>query len=463
MLARLVTILTFLMMCVLLALGFPLASSVAGQQQDTMFSDRLDDTQYAAALAGDNPPDNAPTALSKQMIRYHNLYGITIAQVNRDGRSSNTGGEVRADGAALGPLQDAWSGRHSSNPPMIMPWQDTPMIVAVPVVRSGDVVGAMVTVSPTDQLRSDVAWRWALIGLGELVALGLCLLLAYRMASWVLRPVRALDSVTHTIAVGRLDARVSGSTGPPELRRLASSFNEMADNVEQAMSRQQQFASDASHQMRNPLSAMLLRLEALRLVVPDDPESKELAEEIGSVHEEGKRLTRVLDELLELARAGAREAEPELVDLVPLTDARVAAWRPRAADKRIDLDRTGTAEARAYTDPTALGSALDAIIDNAVKYSPRASTVRVRVDDGDGGLAISVTDQGPGLAPEEYERIGDRFWRSPRHQNVEGSGLGLSVARTLIQAAGGDLALSPAPERGLCATITLPRADRATA
>ena len=456
MLARLVTILTFLMMCVLLALGFPLAQSVAGQQQDTMFSDRLDDTQYAAALAGDSPPDNAPTALRTQMVRYHKLYGITIALVSRDGRSSTSGGEVRAEGPALGPLRDAWSGRHSANPEMIMPWQDTAMIVAVPVVRSGDVVGAMITVSPTDRLRTGIAWSWGLIGVGELVALALCLVLAYRMASWVLRPVRELDAVTHTIAVGGLDARVARTTGPPELRRLGSAFNEMADNVERAMSRQQQFASDASHQMRNPLSAMLLRLDALRLVVPDGPENAGLSEEIGAVHEEGKRLTRVLDELLELARAGANEAEPEDVDLVPLADERIAAWKPRAADKRIELIRTGADALCAYTDPTAVGSALDAIIDNAVKYSPRSSTVAVRVADGGDGPAITVTDQGPGLAAEEYERIGDRFWRSPRHQNVEGSGLGLSVARTLIQAAGGDLTLAPGPGQGLCATITLP-------
>lgn len=457
MLARLVTILAFLMMCVLLALGFPLAYSVAGQQQETMFSDRLDDTQYAAALAGDGPPDNTPTALGSQLGRYHRLYDITIALVYRDGRSTTQGGEVRAAGAALGPLQDAWSGRHSADPAMIMPWDDEPMVVAVPVVRSGDVIGAMITVSPTDRLRTDIGWRWGLIGAGELVALFLCLLLAHRMASWMLRPVRALDAVTHTIATGRLDARVSDTTGPPELRRLGSSFNEMADNVEQAMCRQQRFASDASHQMRNPLSAMLLRLDALRLVVPDDPETAGLGEEIGAVHEEGKRLTRVLDELLELARAGGHETDPEDVDLVPLTDERVAAWEPNAAAKRIGLDRTGAAEVRAYTDPTALGSALDAIIDNAIKYSPRGGTVEVRVDDGDDGPAISVTDQGPGLAPEEYERIGDRFWRSPRHQNVEGSGLGLSVARTLIEAAGGGLTLAPAPVQGLRATITVPR------
>lgn len=458
MLARLVTILAFLMMCVLLALGFPLAQSVAVQKQDTVFSDRLDDTQYAAALAGDSLPDNAPTALGAQLSRYHKLYGITIALVDRDGRSTSQGGEVHAEGPALGPLRDAWSGQHSQDPSMILPWDDESMIVAVPVVRSGDVIGAMITVSPTDRLRTDIGWMWSLIGAGELIALALCLLLAHRMASWVLRPVNALDTVTHTIATGRLDARVSDDAGPPELRHLAMSFNEMADNVEQAVSRQQQFASDASHQMRNPLSAMLLRLDALRLVVPDHPANAELAEEICAVHEEGKRLTRVLDELLELARADGREAQPEDVDLVPLTDERLAAWKPRAVEKRISLVRTGAAAVCAYTDPTALGSALDAIIDNAIKYSPRGGTVEVRVADEDGsGPAIRVTDQGPGLDPEEYARIGDRFWRSPRHQNVEGSGLGLSVARTLIEAAGGGLALSPAPVQGLCAAVTVPR------
>ena len=455
MLARLVTILAFLMMCVLLALGFPLARSVAVQRQDAVFSDRLDDTQYAAAVAGDSPPRGAPTALSRQLTRYHRLYGITIAEVTRDGRSSRAGGEVRAGGAALGPLQDAWSGRHSGNPAMIMPWDDAPLIVAVPVVRSGDVVGAMITVSPTDRLRADVAWRWALIGLGELVALGVCLLLAYRMASWVLRPVRALDAGAHTIATGRLDARVPATAGPPELRRLATSFNDMADHVERSMDRQRRFASDASHQMRNPLSAMLLRIEGLRLVLPPGAHD-DLEEEITAVHDEGRRLTRVLDELLELATAGARQGEPSGVDLVTLAEDRVRCWAPTAAGRRIKLTRTGADTRPAYTDPTALSSALDAIIDNALKYAPKGGAVEVAVvDDGD-GPAIRVTDDGPGLAPEEYARIGDRFWRSPRHRDVEGSGLGLAVARALVTAAGGTLTLAPAPGRGLRATIAVP-------
>lgn len=115
--------------------------------------------------------------------------------------------------------------------------------------------------------------------------------------------------------------------------------------------------------------------------------------------------------------------------------------------------------ARGMADPIGFGSALDAVIDNALKFGPEDSRVRVLVAVRRSEVAVTVSDAGPGLTAEELARAGDRFWRSARHQNVDGSGLGLSIARTLLQAAGGSLTFAPVQPTGLAVTLAVPRAE----
>lgn len=275
---------------------------------------------------------------------------------------------------------------------------------------------------------------------------------AFRLTGWVLRPVRVLDSVTHDIATGRMNSRVAATGGPPELRRLALSFNEMADNVEEALEQQRAFVADASHQLRNPLAALLLRIELLALELPEGNE------EIASVRTEGKRLAQVLDDLLDLALAEHTAAELRLIDVGALTGERVVSWRPVAEDKGVLL--TGECGAvTAWADPVALSSALDAVIDNALKFTPGGEEVAVTVAVSPDAASVSVVvaDQGPGLTEDELSRVGDRFWRSGRHQNVKGSGLGLSITRVLLTAGGGSLTFAPNDPHGLRVTVTVPR------
>jgi signal transduction histidine kinase len=457
--ARLLPLLIVLMAGVLLALGFPLALSLAEARQQKVIVDRLDDTARIAAEAQfvtEIPAGEAERrdALQNELDRYETVYGIRAGVFYRDGpamAAAPRSWTVPAVGEGRQAFQDALAGRRSRDPSQIWPWQHGRLIVASPVVRNGDVIAVVVTDSPTGQMRAGILRGCLLIAAGEIAAMLLAVGAAIRLTGWVLLPVRTLDAATHDIATGRMKSRVAPGGGPPELRRLARSFNEMADNVEDVLEQQRAFVADASHQLRNPLAALLLRIELLAFELPDGNE------EIVSVRTEAKRLAEVLDDLLGLALAEHTDAELQLTDIAELTIERIAAWRPLAEGKGVLLTEVGAAAVTAWVDPVALSSALDAVIDNALKFTPEGEQVTVTVSAHGATSRITFADGGPGLSEEELARIGDRFWRSSRHQNVSGSGLGLSISRALLTAGGGSLAYAQNEPHGLRVTVTVPR------
>ncbi|MCZ7457598.1 sensor histidine kinase [Streptomyces sp. WMMC940] len=456
---RLLPLLIVLMAGVLLALGFPLAVSLAAAEQQQVVVDRLDDTARFAAQAqfvteGVPGRDERHTTLEEELTRYNDVYGIHAGVFHRSGAAMARAPwhwEVPETGVGRQAFAEALLGRRSHDPPQVWPWQqDGRIVVASPVVRDGDVVAVVVTDSPTGQLRSRILRGWLIIVAGESAAMLVAVGAAFRLTGWVLRPVRILDAATHGIATGRMNSRVAVAGGPPELQRLARSFNEMADNVELVLEQQRAFVADASHQLRNPLAALLLRIELLALELPEGNE------EIASVRTEGKRLARVLDDLLDLALAEHASADIRLTDIGELAAERVAAWRPLAEEKGVRLNGRGPA-VTAWADPIALSSALDAVIDNALKFTPEGEEVTVTASADGTTSTVVVADGGPGLTEEELARIGDRFWRSGRHQNVKGSGLGLSITRALLSAGGGSIAYAHNEPRGLRVTVALPR------
>ncbi|MFF9106161.1 ATP-binding protein [Streptomyces rubrogriseus] len=461
---RLLPLLIVLMAAVLLALGVPLGVSVARAEQQKVVIDRIDDTARFAALAQfvtedgsggsrRTDTDERLETLQTELTSYHEVYGIKAGVFYRNHipmANAPTTWFLPQAGEVRDSFDEALLSRRSHDPEQVWPWQDGRLVVASPVIRDGDVVAVVVTESPTDSMRSSTLRGWLVIGAGEVAAMLLAVGAALRLTGWVLRPVRVLDATTHDIATGRLKSRVAPSGGPPELRRLARSFNEMADHVEDVLEQQRAFVADASHQLRNPLAALLLRIELLALELPEGNE------EIASVQTEGKRLARVLDDLLDLALAEHSQADLKVTDVGALAAERVAAWSPTADVKGVRLvgdcpPTTG------WADPVTLSSALDAVIDNAVKFTPPGESVRVEVASTGDAATVVVTDNGPGLTDEELTRVGDRFWRSGRHQNINGSGLGLSICRALLAAGDGSISFGRHEPHGLRVTVTVPR------
>ncbi|MDT0347310.1 sensor histidine kinase [Streptomyces litchfieldiae] len=459
--SRLLPLLIVLLAGVLLALGVPLATSQARSEQQRVVVDRIDDTarfasltQFVADAAATGTDGPRLSTLGDELAAYHEVYGIRAGVFQRDGRPMAAApAGWRVPGGATGEeFTEALAGRRSQGPSQVWPWNlDRRLVVASPVIRDGDVIAVVVIDSPTGPLRSRILRGWLGIAAGEAGAMLLAVAAAVRLTGWLLRPVRVLDKATHQIATGSLTARVAEAGGPPELRRLARSFNEMADNVEEVLERQRAFVADASHQLRNPLSALLLRIDLLGLELPEGNE------EVASVRAEGKRLARVLDGLLDLALAEGSAADPRITDVAALVAERVDAWRPLADERDVALRLAGPAAVTGWADPIGFSSALDAIVDNALKFTPAGGGVRVTVTPGRDTVTVETADDGPGLDEAELERIGDRFWRSGRHQNVSGSGLGLSIVAALLAAQGGTIAYARNEPHGLKVSVTLPR------
>lgn len=459
---RLLAILLSLVGAAVIALDIPLAASLANGERQKVFSDRLSDLSWFASQAEQAYRDGEDFATFQENLnRYDDVFDTPVALVFRHDSTIRVASRQTfnvADDEVQRHIRTAVAGRPSDPPKFDWPTNPDPLVVAVPVRRNGDVVAVLVATAPTDRLRAAILREWTLIAMGSLIAIALFAAGAARLSAWVLRPVRRLDSATNAIAAGQYEARVDADSGPPELRRLASAFNEMVDVVVETMEQQRAFVANASHQLRNPLGALLLRVEMLGMEAP-----AELSDDFAEAQQEGRRLTEVLDELLTLARAERAATAPATeVDPTAIAEDRVRNWRLAAERRDISLAFTSEPELTAMAEQTALSSCLDAVVDNALKFSPAGSTVRVavrRVPDLDPPtLEIAVSDQGPGLPAEELPRLGDRFWRSNSHQNISGSGLGLSIVVALLGPYGGGLHVEPVEPTGLTVALRVPAA-----
>lgn len=457
--ARLLVIVLFLVGLLAAGLGVPLALSSAQASQLELFTDRLTDTIFYASLA-ERPLTEAETAgLEADLARYDLTYGVAVMVLDSDGKlmASSRRPPPVLDVDGMQRVQRALAARPSEAYPQLMPWDPRPMVLAEPVLVDAEVRGAAVTISPTDDLRRDELQAWLLIAAAGLLALGLAVLVALPIVRWILRPVRRLDEGTGRVAAsvlaGAAPDRVSDGSGPPELRRLTASFDRMASTVAQAYTAQRAFVADASHQLRNPLTALRLRLSNLEGQIKDGA-----VEDHFAALEEADRLSTLLDGLLALARA-ERTAPLTTVDVDGGVDDRLEAWRPLAEHTGLRLTRSGVPGLAAIAPAGAIETVLDAVLDNAVKFTPDGGSITVRISISGGHVEIAVRDTGPGMPAEELDRATDRFWRSPGQINVDGSGLGLAIAARTAELAGGQLLVESPSGGGLRVTARLRRVE----
>jgi signal transduction histidine kinase len=458
---RLLVVFSVLAGLVVLGLGLPLAAASASAATSRLFADRLGDTTRYAALAQRAVSDDDPGALAAELARYDDLYGIAAVVLDRDGRVL-AASRPAVPGPADRRVALALAGQRSEPPGTVWPWDAEPLLLAEPVLVGGEVRGAVVTISPTAPAHDETLRAWAALGGAGLVALGAAVALALPLVRWILAPVESLDAGTAQVAAavraGRAPRPVGDGGGPPELRRLSRHFDQMAAGVTHALESQRAFVADAGHQLRNPLTALRLRLQNVgaALAVPGARVDDDLREEHGAALEETDRLAGVLEALLELARTDGRPVTPVPVRVDPVLADRLEAWRVLAEHDGLRLARRGPRGLVISSDPLLLATVLDAVLDNALKYSPPGGEVLMTTARVDGRVEIAVRDHGPGLAPDELARATDRFWRGATTASDTGSGLGLAIAARGTERGGGELALELPDDGGLRVMLRFP-------
>ncbi|MBS1886420.1 MAG: HAMP domain-containing protein [Actinobacteria bacterium] len=438
-----------MLLLALIALGVPLALSLRDRVNSEVRSQAQSQAQVVATSAAEliEPPQ---TRVLSRLAR------TSAASVRGRVIVVNARGRLLADSAGV-PLGVSYADRPEVRAALgghgVQITRDSKTLGAeilatsVPVFEHGRPRGAVRITQSVEAVNRAI--RTSILDVVALAAIVLAmgLVVGWLIAAQIARPIHRLDQAARRVAGGDLEveAAVEGSS---EQRSLARTFNEMTGRVRRLLRVQQDFVADASHQLRTPLTGLRLRLEALGERFRADPEA---VEEVDAAMLEIDRLSHMVDELLILSRAGEHDRPGEPVDLGDVARRGAARWHAAAAAHGVELElgRDG-GPASAWIAPPDIDRALDAVVENALLYSPAGSTVTI--DHGPGSIA--VLDRGPGLASGEEEAVFERFRRgSAGRGGPAGTGLGLAIARELTRQWGGDVRLEPRDGGGLRAVI----------
>ncbi|MCA8212303.1 hypothetical protein LGN20_00150 [Burkholderia cepacia] len=319
-----------------------------------------------------------------------------------------------------------------------------------------DASGRWIRVMEIANTRSDLATGTARgIVLPLIVALPVLALLLWYLIGRGLAPLKTLSTL-----IGARDARSLEPLGiaavPDEVRPLVDAIDRLLARLRQSIVRERAFTSDAAHELKTPLAA--IKVQAQVAIATDDPALQRLA--MQRVVQGVDRSARLAEQLLLLARLDEYERIPtRAIAVRELVEAALDRHLAKASDKAIDLVAGPVSGCAIDADPILIGILLDNLVDNAVKYGRPGGRIELGVHD-DGALqCIVVRDDGPGVAPGEYERLGDRFYRGSGAQSP-GSGLGLSIVTRIAQYLGGTVQFRPGiGGQGLGVTVALPSAD----
>ena len=288
------------------------------------------------------------------------------------------------------------------------------------------------------------------------LAVGLALLLGFFVARQLAAPLGRLAEAARRLSRGDLSQRAPLS-GSEEMTETIAAFNDMAQALERSEAARRRMIADIAHELRTPLSVIQGNLQAmLDGVYPLN------AEEVAQVYDQTVTLARLVEDLRALTQAESGQLSLNIEDVGParLLQNAVATFRDAAREKGVHVHADivqGTPTMRA--DPDRVRQALYNLVANAIRHSPRGGRVSLEARPWkDGFVRIAVSDEGPGLTPEEQAHAFERFWRADaaRSRDAGGSGLGLTIARHLVEAQGGEIGVESEPGHGASFWFTIP-------
>lgn len=333
-------------------------------------------------------------------------------------------------------------------------------IYTTPVDHAGRVVGVVQLGFSLDEVWNTLSVFLTILSVALPAALALASLGGVFLAGRALRPVDHITRAAQSIGAGDLSRRLNLDLPDDELGRLARTFDGMIARLDAAFRRQRRFTADAAHELRTPLTIIKGDL-SLALARPRDTQYYRQA--LVEVDEEVDRMNRLVERLLTLARADV-EGPPlhrQPVNLSYLLAEIVKQTRPLAEAKGLELAAQIVPDLVAHVDADAITEVLLNLLDNAIKYTP-AGWVRLNARMEEEHICIAVSDSGPGISAEHLPHLFDPFYRMDRARSreLEGVGLGLTIAHELVRAHGGDLTVHSVLGEGSSFSVYLPDKTR---
>ena len=340
--------------------------------------------------------------------------------------------------------------------------EDEPLLIYTrPVLNQERVARIIQVASPVGEREQSLQTFRLILGVASVLTSLIAFVIGWVLAGMALRPIHQITHTAQAIGAERNLSRRVPHTGPnDEIGQLTTTFNGMLTElesayrqVEQALHAQRRFVADASHELRTPLTTIRGNVELLRREPPID--AKEQADVLADTKDEAERLIRLVNQLLVLARADVgRPLRREPVPLAPLLadvcrQARLLApQRPLVCDALPAVSVLG--------DRDALKQVFLILLDNALTHTPPWATVSLAVACAEAHIAIQIRDTGPGIPPDLLPHIFERFFRGDPSRSGGGAGLGLSIAKELVQAHAGTLTVASEMGKGSVFTVSLP-------
>jgi two-component system, OmpR family, sensor kinase len=341
--------------------------------------------------------------------------------------------------------------------------------VVIPTFQNGTLIPAFLQYArSTDNLDSTIARVWLFLGLGVLGGTVLAALAGIAIAGRAMRPIATLTSTAREIATTRDPSqRIPEPKRDDEVGELARTLDQMLreldaarSETEQAMQRQREFVADASHELRTPLTSVLANLELLQERLARDLAADEEQETVGSALRSSKRMSRLVSDLLLLARADAgRTGARTEIDLGEVAFDAVAEVLPVANGHRLTVDELEPVSVRANADE--LHRLAVNLLDNGVRHTPAGTEIKVAVERRNGDAVLEVSDDGPGIPPGMEDQIFSRFVRGAGPADVagdSGTGLGLAIVEAVATSHGGVVEAGTSPGGGARFTVKFPAA-----
>jgi signal transduction histidine kinase len=450
---------------VLIVLEIPLGVSYTDSVERRLTSDLQHDA-FALAIRSHEPLDAGATGdaareLQQSADHYRDNAGGRVVIVDAAGRSvadSDPGSVLGRDFSTRPEIQSALGGAEVSGTRASHTLGHDLLYVALPIGSVGRIQGAVRITYPASVIDDQIRHLWLLLAATGGVVLGIVFLVSLLLSGSLTKPLQDLEGAAGALGAGDLGARAEVPRGPAELTVLAESFNSTAARLEQLVGAQRAFIADASHQLRTPLAAMRLRLENLE---PDVHGAA--AEDLEGALDEVARLSRLVDGLLVLARAEQSASTPVPVAVDEVIAGRCDAWDAFAAERHVHIDADVDGSPAARATPGRLEQVVDNLLNNALEVAPEGSAVRVVARERGDWVELRVSDEGPGMSPDDRARAFDRFWQSGEARK-DGRphghfGLGLSIVRELVVGDGGEVALDSSDAGGLEVIVRMRRSD----